>query len=307
MQGQTNNSTQINGKDFKMAQTDVPKWEQGLLLGPYNSLLNKMKRSVYNTICWNPVDSETDLIPHPRVNTDFLPNTDIVVEYFKKCGDFLKETQTRSKSGREKPAMLMRGDEATPKQRKRSAFSSKNTEARSSLGKDMDKFNKVLLETELGNQILDCKIENQNDVCGKWEKPRKECYNCHGLDKKRDEKRIEKGGEGEGETKMSYKQQDNMCGKNLNENTNHKHSSRIEKTNQYLCYNYRDKRKRCRQIYELSDELCRSFKEKGYVKVNVKVNPNVSVSDFDIVIRRDKVHPDQRRKDMDMIRGNIGH
>lgn len=47
--------------------------------------------------------------------------------------------------------------------------------------------------------------------------------------------------------------------------------------------------KKCRQIYELSEDQCRNFKERGYVKVNVRVKPNVSVSDFDIVIRKDKV------------------
>ncbi|KAI5745365.1 hypothetical protein M8J76_010442 [Diaphorina citri] len=46
--------------------------------------------------------------------------------------------------------------------------------------------------------------------------------------------------------------------------------------------------KHCKQVYELSKEQCKSFREKGYIKVNVKVKPNVSVSDFNIIIKKDK-------------------
>lgn len=48
------------------------------------------------------------------------------------------------------------------------------------------------------------------------------------------------------------------------------------------------KEKLCKQVYELSKDQCKSFKEKGYIKVNVKVKPNVSVSDFNIIIKKDK-------------------
>lgn len=44
----------------------------------------------------------------------------------------------------------------------------------------------------------------------------------------------------------------------------------------------------CKQIYELTKDQCKSFKDKGYIKVNVRVKPNVSVRDFNIIIQKDK-------------------
>lgn len=42
-----------------------------------------------------------------------------------------------------------------------------------------------------------------------------------------------------------------------------------------------------KQIYELSEEEIKSLKEKGCIKLNVKVKPGVSISDFNIIIKKE--------------------
>lgn len=56
--------------------------------------------------------------------------------------------------------------------------------------------------------------------------------------------------------------------------------------------------KHCKQVYELSKDQCKSFKEKGYIKVNVKVKPNVSVSDFNIIIKKDSRRDNRELKNI---------
>lgn len=61
----------------------------------------------------------------------------------------------------------------------------------------------------------------------------------------------------------------------VHKNVNHK----TERSKQF-CSKY---------IYELSQEGVKSLQEKGCIKLNVKMKPGISVTDFSIIIQKDKI------------------
>lgn len=331
---------------------------------PFDSILDKMKRSVYNTICWNPVDSETE-ISTPRVNADFLPHTVVFLDYFKKCGDFLKET--RSKSARRKADCQDSGypKESGSKSTRRSLDCKKNdypkdTRSKSARRKHESEDSRHPNErrSKSTRRNLDCqdckypkdtrcksarkKLEHQENGCPQQNRRKDDCNrqkkrsaysasnmearvaNMETMNTKRedsiwrrseDKKKMGKNGQGEGEKKSKTQYQNNTFVTDVKSNgslidkskTKHQNITFAKESNDALqdktstrhrvdenSFNnhiHKDTRKsiRCKQIYELSEQQCRNFKEKGYIKVNVRVKPNISVSDFDIVIRKDKI------------------
>lgn len=235
----------------------------------YNSLIDKMKHSLYNTLCWQTADSQ-DSVTRPRSTrarlnpTEFLANKEAIYNVVKKCGDnvvkkcgdYLKESRVQRETSKTSGS----------KQRKRYTCSRAGS-------RDPCKFN------ENDNVKMDDSYKKYEE---KYRMRNISGKNCERIckeaamlaERKKQISRLNlKNGYGEGEKKWRShtrnKQSDNMM-------------KRVQ--TQHRCAG-----KKCKQIYELSEEQCRNFKEKGYVKVNVRVKPNISVSDFDIIIRRDKI------------------
>ncbi|KAI5750757.1 hypothetical protein M8J77_001044 [Diaphorina citri] len=268
----------------------------------YNSLLDKMKRSVYNTICWNPVDSETELrAPQDAKPREFLCGTEVIRNCVRKCGDYLSPKR-RTKSKKKAQADAKRQDCLQPcnSHRQRSGFGDRNDRK---VAHDTEKRRKENFNAELDADKYEeprGRIVRYRDreckPCGPNVEPCKTLdKTCKGIDSQHDknckakpcEAKCNEKAHKEGQTNAVHR---HNCG---DVTTRRNQKPKQSKLSQLVKYKYRGKSKRCKQIYELSDQQCRNFKEKGYVKVNVKVKPNVSVSDFDIVIRRDKVKTGQ--------------
>uniref|UniRef100_A0A8D8VWT7 Uncharacterized protein n=1 Tax=Cacopsylla melanoneura TaxID=428564 RepID=A0A8D8VWT7_9HEMI len=83
--------------------------------------------------------------------------------------------------------------------------------------------------------------------------------------------------------KSKPKKTDEKDGKKESNPKDEKHTDVKNKTRNKL-----NEKVKHSQVYELSEEEVKSLKEKGRIKLNVKLKPGVTMSDFNIIIQRDK-------------------
>lgn len=73
-----------------------------------------------------------------------------------------------------------------------------------------------------------------------------------------------------------------------------RHQSRRETPQQHLRGDSASKK--YKQVYELSRKQCKYFQKNGQIRLNVKLKPDVCISEFDIVITKDVYDEDQKSR-----------